>query len=219
MPAIESRQPTHHGWAVNVKDHGPAHGWLAEIDPGDLLSEQDVERVYEQARESFWRAVQEIGAEHGMGEIYSEGRMGGWATPKVQPHDELSDRELGEYEIRFRAFERDVLALMESTRDYFAELLREQVAETRAERDEIRAWTASAPEGHVIAGPAGHWYAMLAGELVARPISLGETQAPAAPLLDADGLEVPGGWYAPEDMPDGERVKVLRELARREVTS
>lgn len=131
---MESRQPTHHGWAVNVKDRGRPYG-ADEVDEArGILTDDEIEAVYRQAQEGYWLDLTEIAqADHGFTDVYSEGRSGGWAVPHPQP-DEDDPADVA----RFRAFERAALALMDDAREHFAELLAERVAEVEAERDEVK---------------------------------------------------------------------------------
>lgn len=65
----------------------------------------------------------------------------------------------------------------------------------------------------VIAGPSGHWYALLAGSLYALPQSAGEEDPPEWPGT-LTGVEIDrAGWYAPDDLQGEEREQVLAELA------
>lgn len=61
----------------------------------------------------------------------------------------------------------------------------------------------------VIAGPAGHWYAIVEGELNALPISEGETTPPPHPEAEGGSLD---GWYSPDDMDAEAREKITTVL-------
>jgi hypothetical protein len=62
----------------------------------------------------------------------------------------------------------------------------------------------------LIEGPHGHWYALFEGELVARPMHVGDQAPPEAPIVDFEGNEVGfDGCYAPDDLQGDERAQVL----------
>lgn len=124
----ESTQPTHHGYAVNVKDHEKY-----TIEQG-LMTDYEVERLYDAHVSAFWSEAEEIAHEHGFTHIYSEGRMGGYAKPFPQPQTGgmVSDEAAEWLYERFRPFERDILGLMEEARaDFLSEL---QEARERADK-------------------------------------------------------------------------------------
>jgi hypothetical protein len=63
---------SHHGPAVNVKDHT-----LYSFD----LPEDEAQAIYEDVQHDFWAQAEDIAKAHGYAGIYSEGRMGGWLVP------------------------------------------------------------------------------------------------------------------------------------------
>jgi hypothetical protein len=122
MPDASS-QPTHHGYAVNVKDDELYH----DVDRG-TLSESEVQAIYDARAEDFWQLVQDVAHDHGFKGAYSEGRMSGWCQPCPQPSidsvgpriEYVPESELSTWvESRFRPFERDCLALMAACREKF----------------------------------------------------------------------------------------------------
>lgn len=133
-----TNQPTHHGFAVNVKDHS-----RYDLNRGSL-SDDDVQAIYDRAAEDFWLLVQDVGTEHGFTEVYSEGRMAGWAVPHPQPAtDDMYEDEIAAWvEDRFRPFERDVLALMHGCIDEFTEDLADAVESAEREPGERAHWEA-----------------------------------------------------------------------------
>jgi hypothetical protein len=136
-----SMQPTHHGYAVNVKDND-----LFTLERG-TLSDEDVQALYDQRAEDFWELVQDIGREYGFTAVYSEGRSSGWAQPSPQPSDEMYEEELAEWlEQRFRPFERDTLALMADCKEEFAADLADAVKRAAAEPSERAHWEARGVE-------------------------------------------------------------------------
>jgi hypothetical protein len=130
MPSI---QPTHHGYAVNVKDHGV-------YDRAGDLPDHEAEAIYGMEQEDFWREAEALAHEHGFRTVYAEGHMGGWCVPQPQPSLYLDD-ELW-VEEHFRPFEEDVLALLEDVRDRVAEAFREAARIHAAEPAEAAYWAA-----------------------------------------------------------------------------
>lgn len=125
----ESRQPTHHGYAVNVKDHE-----RYTYEEGSITW-NEFENLYDSHVSAFWNEAEEIAHDYGFTHLYSEGRMGGYATPYPQPAtDDMWDSELEAWMLAtFRPFERDILGLMEEARaDFLSEL---QEAQERADRE------------------------------------------------------------------------------------
>ena len=114
---MSSEQPTHHGYAVNVKDRM----LYADVPNRDALSDDDAQLIWEQHAEMFWADAQEVAHEHGFRDVFSEGRMGGWAVPSPQPAtDDMWPEQVDAWVAeRFRPFERDLLALLADARDEF----------------------------------------------------------------------------------------------------
>jgi hypothetical protein len=135
---MPSHQPTHHGFAVNVKDYSHY-----DLNRGPL-SDDDVQTIYERTQEDFWTLVQDVGHEHGFREVYSDGRSSGYAVPQPQPMtDDMWEHELAAWvEDKFRPFERDVLALMHGCIDEFTGDLAEAVAAAEREPVERAYWEA-----------------------------------------------------------------------------
>jgi hypothetical protein len=131
-----SEQPTHHGYAVNVKDHG-----LYNVERGPLTDEQ-VEAIYQAYVADFWDAAHWVAQDHGFDRVYSEGRMGGWAVPDPQPPHYAEDGELDGFMERFRPLERALLALMEDFRHDFLEALADAVERAEREPAERAYWEA-----------------------------------------------------------------------------
>ncbi len=135
-----SRQPTHHGYAVNVKDH-TLYAGSTDVGP---LSDEHTQAIYETHVERFWRDVQEVARDHGFQEAFSEGRMGGWCVPAPQPSTEdMWESEVEAWERdTFRPFERDVLALIPDVRADFLDDLADEVARATVEPAERAYWEA-----------------------------------------------------------------------------
>lgn len=131
----ESRQPTHHGYAVEVKDHE-----LYTYEQGSLTDEE-VERLYAVHVNAFWLETDELAREYGFsGGVYSEGRSGGYAMPIPQP-DDLWDHEIEAWmRDRFRPFERDILGLMTEVRADFLSELQDARERSDAEPSERAYW-------------------------------------------------------------------------------
>lgn len=132
-----STQPTHHGYAVNVKDH-------AMYDHLDRdLSDGEVEAIYNAHGEAFWEDAQDIAQRHGFNGVYSDGNMGGWAQPYPQPYDALDDDELAAWvKDKFRPFEADILACLDDRREAFIEDVNEANVRAVAEPAEAAYWAA-----------------------------------------------------------------------------
>lgn len=110
---MPSQQPTHHGYAVNVKDHG-------RYDSFDPLPEADVQELYDEFQQCFWDDAAFLAQEHGFKTVYSEGRMAGWCVPQPQPAtDDMPESEV-------EAWEREKFAP-------FAEAITDLVAQYRAD--------------------------------------------------------------------------------------
>lgn len=128
----ESIQPTHHGYAVNVKDHE----WYTYKQ--GLMTDEQMERLYDAHVSAFWSETKQIAYEYGFsGGVYAEGRMGGYALPVPQPStDDMWDHEVEAWmRDRFRPFERDILGLMTEARaDFLSEL---QDARERADAEPV----------------------------------------------------------------------------------
>lgn len=125
----ESRQPTHHGYAVNVKDDQ-----IYTYEQG-LLTYEQMERLYESHVVAFWDEAEEIAHKHGFTHIYSEGRMSGYVKPFPQPGTGgmVSDESAEWLYEQFRPFELDILGLMEEARADFLDELAD--ARERADRE------------------------------------------------------------------------------------
>lgn len=140
---MRSYQPTHHGYAVNVKDDGR---WTLDVGP---LSEGQVQALYNQRAEDFWELVQDVARAHGFQGAHSVGRMGGWCRPYPQSSEHsigprleyVLDMEAWERN-RFRPFEREVLALMEACREEFLADLAEAREAAEREPTEAAYWAA-----------------------------------------------------------------------------
>lgn len=132
----ESRQPTHHGYAVNVKDYG-----RYDVDHGPLTDEE-VDSIYQCYVEDFWDAAREIAQSYGVENVYGEGRSSGWLTPQPQPKfDDLVSAARWMRDI-FRPLERDVLEVMEEIREEFLAELKDAVSRANAEPAERAYWEA-----------------------------------------------------------------------------
>jgi hypothetical protein len=133
----DSRQPTHHGYAVNVKSHG-------RYDYSGALSDAEAQAVWDAEAESFWAEAEEIAREHGFQTVYSEGRMSGWCVPHPQPHTEdMWQGEIERWELEtFRPFERDILALLAEAEQDAAAALAEAGRLAEAEPAERAHWEA-----------------------------------------------------------------------------
>jgi hypothetical protein len=133
----ESRQPTHHGYAVNVKSHG-------RYDYSDALGDMEAQAVWDEVAERFWDDAELVAQEHGFRGVYSEGRMGGWCVPQPQPHaDDMWEHELEAWvRDRFRPFERDILALLAEAEQDATDALAEAGRLAEAEPAERAHWAA-----------------------------------------------------------------------------
>lgn len=82
------RQPTHHGYAIDVKYHGM--NWCECYHPCVC--------GYEHIRQSFWRDAEHLAGEHGFKDVWAEGRSGGWLVVDPQPDtDNMYEHELEEW--------------------------------------------------------------------------------------------------------------------------
>lgn len=133
----DSRQPTHHGYAINVKDD-------ERYDYDDALSYEDAELVYGDIAYGFWQDAAEVARAHGFKDVYSEGRMGGWCVPQPQPHtDDMWEYEITAWERdKFRPFERDILALFDEYQAEAREALRDAGERAKREPAERAYWEA-----------------------------------------------------------------------------
>lgn len=124
----ESRQPTHHGYAVNVKSHG-------RYDYSDALSDEEAQMVWDDVAERFWDDADSAARQAGFQGVYSEGRMGGWCVLHPQPHTEdMWPEDVARWEAEtFRPFERVILSLLAEYEAEARDALRE--AGERAERE------------------------------------------------------------------------------------
>jgi hypothetical protein len=132
----ESRQPTHHGYAVNVKDHGRYAERAA-------LTDEEAETIWHEYAERFWDDADSAARQAGFQGVYSEGRMGGWCKPHPQP-DLYTDEEIERDWLRhvFRPFERIVIELLAETRAELDEALEEADRRAAAEPAERAHWEA-----------------------------------------------------------------------------
>jgi hypothetical protein len=125
---------THHGYAVNVKDHHAYAHEPATADAIELLGEDETQAIYEQHQEVFWEDAAAIARDHGFDTVYSEGRSGGWLVPDPQP-DDLDLAEVWEWEREtFLPFKRAIEALQEETTAGFQTALNEAAEELRTAR-------------------------------------------------------------------------------------
>jgi hypothetical protein len=135
---MQSNQPTHHGYAVDVKDH---ELYAGRIDTGPL-SDDEVMAIYELYQWGFWEKVARIGRRYGFQDVYGEGRSSGWAVPQPQPEfDTIVEATYWMRDV-FRPFESDVLALMAAQREDFLVELEIAVDRARREPDEAAYWAA-----------------------------------------------------------------------------
>lgn len=132
-----TRQPTHHGYAVNVKSNG-------RYDYSDALPDEEAWALWDEIAEDFWQAAETIASTHGFATVYSEGRMGGWCVPQPQPHtDDMWEHEVSEWEAEtFRPFERDIRELLSEYEEIAKEALREAGERAAAEPAERAYWEA-----------------------------------------------------------------------------
>lgn len=131
-----STQPTHHGYAVNVKDHT----LYGDHEP---LTDREAQIIYDQVAQAFWDDAELIAHDNGFTDVYSEGRSGGWAVPQPQPAvDDIWPHELAAWVKRFRKFEVDILALLEDTREDFTQDLAEAIDKAKREPAERAHWEA-----------------------------------------------------------------------------
>jgi hypothetical protein len=134
---MQSRQPTRHGYAVNVKDDGR---WTLDVGP---LSEGQVQALYDARVEEFWMFAQDIARDYGFQGAFSVGHMGGWCQPYPQPADDVTDDELEAWEReRFRPFERDALSVMEGLREDFLQDVEDAREAAEREPTEAAYWAA-----------------------------------------------------------------------------
>jgi hypothetical protein len=135
-----SKQPTHHGYAVNVKDDS----LYRDVDRGSL-SESEVQAIYDDRAEDFWELIQDVARYHGFAGAYSAGRSSGWCQPHPQPSiDSVGpESELSAWvESKFRPFERDCLALMAGCREEYLSDLARAVKSANREPIERAYWEA-----------------------------------------------------------------------------
>jgi hypothetical protein len=120
-----SPQPTHHGYAVNVKDH------VLYSEELQALPENECEALYQAHVEAFWLDAQSIGEQYGFAHVYSEGRMGGYAVPDPQPDTDNLWPEQVDAWVRdtFEPFARDIEALVVERREMFLADARETIAD------------------------------------------------------------------------------------------
>jgi hypothetical protein len=137
---MTSDQPTHHGYAVDVKDRKLY--WPDPLSQYENVTQTEIDALYEQRQADFWEQAAEIAREHGFRDVYSEGRMGGYAVPQPQPAtDDLYPYELDAWvSERFRPFERDILALLDACREEFEADVSERDSENAREAMEAAYW-------------------------------------------------------------------------------
>jgi len=106
---------SHHGPAINVKDHVAY--------PHDL-PEDEFMAIYQMIQESFWDRAEQIAKEHGYAGVWSEGRMGGWLVPYYSGRRALDKIEaLPGERITFGEFGECISNLLDECRlDFLAEL-------------------------------------------------------------------------------------------------
>lgn len=79
------RQPTHHGYALDVKDHRRRY--------------DEDEQAYEISRDRFWEDACQIARAHGFEGVWGEGRQAGWCVPHPQPNtSDMWEHEVEEWE-------------------------------------------------------------------------------------------------------------------------
>lgn len=138
--------------AVNVKDHNSFYSGMPEevermareLDP-ELEFGGPIDSLYEAAREGWWDDATETAEFHGFGKVWSAGRSGGWATIDgteglvgdfaTDYGDRGDAEEMTELRDRFLALAFDLVEMIEHSRDWFYEMVREEYAELEARRE------------------------------------------------------------------------------------
>lgn len=127
--------------AIEVKDNGVSY---AHIEPYAALlaklPDSVSETAYNEALERFWFDAGSIAERYDYGAAFSEGRSGGWLTvekpPPLDPREYDPDDEarskLAENAERWQSFEREIEALIDTTRALYLDLLRERLVEHEA---------------------------------------------------------------------------------------
>lgn len=88
---LEDR-PTHHGYAVDVKNHRQFCACEEPWESGCACG-------FERAREMFWDGCEHLACEHGFEGVHGAGRMGGYVVPYPQPRtDDMWPDEVDEWE-------------------------------------------------------------------------------------------------------------------------
>lgn len=135
---MSSQQPTHHGYAVNVKDHT----LYGDHSP---LSDTEAQQVYDAVAERFWHDADLIAHDHGFPNgVYAEGRMGGWCVPQPQPRtDDMWDHEVAAWVAKkFRPFEAAIRDLLSVYRDEARTELAAAIDKAKREPAEAAHWAA-----------------------------------------------------------------------------
>lgn len=110
-------QPTHHGYAINVK----VHDSLCECEVRE--SEFDCDCGWEDAAAEFWFEANRLAQQHDFARVYQDGRMGGWAVVSPQPRtDDMFEFQVEEWERdTFGPFALAILRLLEEHRRAWTE--------------------------------------------------------------------------------------------------
>lgn len=113
---------SHHGPAINVKDHS-----LYDFD----LPEDEAQSIYDGVAARFWEDAGELARDHGYGGVYGEGRMGGWLVPHYPSGRRVDSVEaLPGERLTFQTFGAAVVELLDGCRDE----LRDEMADAVRER-------------------------------------------------------------------------------------
>lgn len=135
-----SKYETHHGWAINVKDHST---YDPSLNPDDILPTSTLDVIYSECQEGFWNDARHTADEHGFSRIWSEGRMGGWAVVDPQPDDddwERGDSDYAAFVARMESLEKDLQAIIEHWVDQYREDVRSLVTIEQREPAERAYW-------------------------------------------------------------------------------
>lgn len=126
--------------AVNVKDRVS----YAHVEPYASLIQQVGEDVanalYENAQAQFWSDADYLAKEYGYGEVFAEGRSGGWLVVSEPPVINMDGAQICASALprarRWAQFASDVEGAIDSARSYYVELMREHLAAEEFERSE-----------------------------------------------------------------------------------
>lgn len=95
VEGLLEQQPTHHGYALNVK----VHDAYCECDVEERYRGIPCDCGYDEALRAFWRDATEIAQSYGFKNAYSAGRQGGWLVPEPQPRtDDMWPEQVEEWE-------------------------------------------------------------------------------------------------------------------------